>query len=93
VIGFPKPRPRALEKKDRLKRKQSIEDRENAKVKARSGGWCEVRLRSMRPSTVGAKRSRMWPPSFEIGAKTKQHSEVERGGPLDEVLPTRLGQR
>lgn len=39
----PKPRPRALEKKDRAKRKQSIEDRENAKVKARSGGQCEVK--------------------------------------------------
>lgn len=38
-----KPRVRALEKLDRAKRKQSIEDRENAKVKARSLGQCEMR--------------------------------------------------
>ena len=42
-IGIPKPRPRALEKQDRAKRKQSVEDRENARVKARSKGQCEVR--------------------------------------------------
>ena len=41
-IGFPKPRPGALLKKDRVKAKQSVEDRENAKVKARSQGQCEV---------------------------------------------------
>lgn len=44
-FAFPKPRPRALEKQDRAKRKQTIEDRENATVKARSKGQCEVRER------------------------------------------------
>jgi hypothetical protein len=39
----PKPRPRALDKQDRVKRKQSVEARENATVKARSTGQCEVR--------------------------------------------------
>jgi hypothetical protein len=39
----PKPRPRALDKQDRVKRKQSVEDRENAIVKARSTGQCEAR--------------------------------------------------
>jgi len=46
TVGFhpqPKPRVRALLKQDRVKRKQSIEDRENAKVRARSKGQCEVR--------------------------------------------------
>ena len=42
-MAFPKPRPRALQKKDRAKAKQSVEDRENARVKARSKGQCEVR--------------------------------------------------
>ena len=46
-IGIPKPRPRALEKQDRLKRKQSVEDRENKAVRARSEGRCEVRLRHL----------------------------------------------
>lgn len=40
-----KPRPAALLKKDRAKRKESIEERENRKVKARSKGQCEVRER------------------------------------------------
>lgn len=52
TVGFPKPRPRALEKQDRAKHKQSIEDRENAKVKARSKGQCEVKERS----TAGTHR-------------------------------------
>jgi hypothetical protein len=43
----PKPRPRALDKQDRVKRKQSVEDRENAIVKARSYGQCEVREMSL----------------------------------------------
>lgn len=40
-----KPRPRALLKQDRVKAKQSIEVRENAIVKKRSKGQCEVRER------------------------------------------------
>ena len=39
----PKPRPRKLEKADRTKRRVSIDDKESDKVKARSGGQCEVR--------------------------------------------------
>ena len=44
--GFtiPKPRPRALDKKDRATRKQNIEDREDKKVKTRSQGQCEARV-------------------------------------------------
>ena len=38
----PKSRPRALDKQDRVTRKQSVEDRENAKVRVRSHGQCEV---------------------------------------------------
>ena len=39
---LPKPRPRALDKQARKKRKQSVEDEQNKLVKARSGGQCEV---------------------------------------------------
>ncbi len=39
---FPKPRPRKLEKADRLRARVSVDDRESAKAKARSGGRCEV---------------------------------------------------
>ena len=42
-MAFPKPKPRALEKLARQRQKQSVEDRENARVKARSNGQCEVR--------------------------------------------------
>lgn len=38
----PKPRPRKLEKADRLKQRVSVDDKESAKVKARSAGQCEV---------------------------------------------------
>lgn len=41
-LKFAKPRPRALMKLDRVKAKQSVEDQENAIVKARSKGQCEV---------------------------------------------------
>ena len=40
---FPKPRPRKLEKADRTKQRVSVDARESAKVRARSGGQCEVR--------------------------------------------------
>ena len=39
----PKGRPRKLEKADRLMVRVSIDERESAKVKARSGGQCEAR--------------------------------------------------
>jgi len=42
-IGYPKPRPRALEKQARKRAKQSVEDRENKRVRERSKGQCEVR--------------------------------------------------
>jgi len=42
-MAFPKPKPRALEKQARLRQKQSVEDTQNARVKARSKGQCEVR--------------------------------------------------
>ena len=41
-LMFPKPRPRALEKADRRKAIEARDERESAKVKARSGGICEV---------------------------------------------------
>jgi hypothetical protein len=53
VIAFPKPRPRALQKLDRQKAKQSVEDRENSIVKTRSGGRCEVATVSIEPH-IGA---------------------------------------
>ncbi len=43
IFAIPKSRPRALEKADRVKRKKSVDDAETAKVKARSGGQCEMR--------------------------------------------------
>ena len=43
MTAIPKPRPRALDKQDRAKAKQSVEERENKKVKARSRGQCEVK--------------------------------------------------
>ena len=42
-MAFPKPRPRALEKIARKRAKQSVEDRENVRVRERSKGQCEVR--------------------------------------------------
>lgn len=53
-LMFPKPRPRALEKKDRVKRKEKVEDRENTKVKERSSGQCEVREASADEGFYGA---------------------------------------
>lgn len=44
-FAIPKGRPASLLKQDRAKRKESIEERENKKVKARSKGQCEVRER------------------------------------------------
>lgn len=41
--AIPKPRPRALEKQDRTKRKKATDDKETAKVKKRSGGQCELK--------------------------------------------------
>lgn len=43
-LAFAKGRPKALRKKDRAKVKQAIEDVENAKVRERSKGQCEVRV-------------------------------------------------
>ena len=48
-LAHPKPRPRKLEKADRRKARVSVDDRESAKVKARSGGQCEVRCVDGRP--------------------------------------------
>ncbi len=59
---FPKPRPRKLEKADRLKQRISVDDRESAKVKARSGGRCEVWEEVM--------------PLFVFDAKTMQQKPV-----------------
>ena len=41
MIGFPKPRPRALDKQDRKAAIDAMDKSENAKVKIRSGGRCE----------------------------------------------------
>lgn len=48
-LMFPKPRPKALERKDRDAAKGKINRRESAKVKARSHGQCEVYLRGRTP--------------------------------------------
>jgi hypothetical protein len=41
-LAFPKGRPRALDKAVRRKALEAFDTRESAKVKARSGGLCEV---------------------------------------------------
>lgn len=41
-LAFPKPRPAALETADRRKARKSVDEKESAKVKVRSGGLCEV---------------------------------------------------
>lgn len=41
-LRFPKGRPASLERTDRRKARQSKDEAESAKVKARSGGRCEV---------------------------------------------------
>ena len=41
-LQFPKPRPAALERKDRRTARKSKDEAENKKVRARSGGLCEV---------------------------------------------------
>ena len=46
-FAHPKGRPGALVKDDRRKVKQSIEDEQDAIVKARSGGICEVKDRHL----------------------------------------------
>lgn len=43
--SFPKPRPAKLAKLDRLKIRETLDRAENVKVKARSGGQCELRER------------------------------------------------
>lgn len=43
-LMFPKPRAAALERADRRKARQTVDERESDKVKARSGGQCEVRF-------------------------------------------------
>lgn len=42
-LAFPKPRPSSLDRKDRKAARQRVDRAENVKVKARSGGVCEVR--------------------------------------------------
>ena len=42
MVGFPKPRPAALERQDRRKKIRTADLSENAKVKARSRGYCEL---------------------------------------------------
>ena len=41
-LRFPKPRPAALERQDRRKALKAADEAENKKVRARSGGRCEV---------------------------------------------------
>lgn len=41
-LAHPKPRPAKLEKADRVKARRSKDKAENVKVKARSGGQCEM---------------------------------------------------
>lgn len=48
--------PRAILKEKRVKVKQDIEDEQNAIVKARSGGRCEVRERAVRDEHAETKR-------------------------------------
>lgn len=40
----PKPRPEKLEKADRLRTRVSIDEKESAKVRERSGGRCEIEV-------------------------------------------------
>lgn len=42
MTAFPKPRPSKLERADRRKARRSKDEAENKKVRARSGGQCEV---------------------------------------------------
>jgi hypothetical protein len=42
VLRFSKGTPRAVEKDERTAKRESADERENDKVKARSGGQCEV---------------------------------------------------
>lgn len=42
MAGFPKPRPAALERQDRRKALKKADVSENDKVRARSGGRCEM---------------------------------------------------
>ena len=41
-LAFPKGRPIALEREDRRKARQAADEKENQKVRARSGGLCEA---------------------------------------------------
>ena len=41
-IAFPKPRPAALQRQDRRKALKKADEAENDKVRARSGGRCEM---------------------------------------------------
>lgn len=49
-------RPRKLEKQDRLKVRVSLDDKESAKVKARSGGRCEIEVEVNRKVAWRCKR-------------------------------------
>lgn len=54
---FPKPRPAKLERTDKRRQRQTADERENTKVRARSGGRCEVAVHYVvRGKWIGGKR-------------------------------------
>ncbi len=53
ALAFPKPLPQILEREERRARQQARERRENAKVRKRSGGRCEVVLGDERCRKAG----------------------------------------
>lgn len=50
ACAIPKGRPAKLEKADRVRERETADERENVKVRARSGGQCEVYERRRRLS-------------------------------------------
>lgn len=56
ALSLPKGRPAKLAKADRTKAREDIDKRENVKVKARSGGRCEIHWRYEGSRTLMAAR-------------------------------------
>ena len=81
-LAHPKPRPAALERKDRRSARKSQDEAENQKVRARSAGQCE--LGHHHPSLCyecdQKERQALTPYDDGSGAQTYNYRRVGRGG-------------
>lgn len=70
VLALPKGRPSKLEKADRLKAREKVDESENVKVRQRSGGRCEVEEVRAR----GERDGKGWTTIWHSGARCKKRA-------------------